>query len=411
MHSLLCLVALLCISLAASDMLDTKDWRTTDVSITFDAFTEIVDGEKGSFYIKRLKPSTGELIEEWVHDCYEVRLDSAPRAYGKEDFKFCYPSLHIAGMGKCGTSALYDFFAHHESISQLTRQNKEYCPRDEGLYHYFRGMAPSFDDMYRQERVVINGCISPAQLAPIHRILAPKSMYVFIVRDLPQQRWSAYNFWCDLYLDEVCNVKNYWTATGMYRSPGMFDEMLRAINYPDQHRMKQNVGIASCTSMNTFYHQNFAILEEHLQPGQLVLIALEEMSSPHPEPAFRRLEEGIYRWLGRKVVLERAHLRLVNGGNDKGDKHVATGSTKPPEGLYAMSNNQPMLQSSKQLIMECWNECGRISQLTGWEYNCSQTLYTTTTDVTAMPQGFLRVVTQEENTAMHDAVMQSIKGQ
>jgi hypothetical protein len=128
-------------------------------------------------------------------------------------------------MGKCGTSALYDFFAHHDSISQLTRQNKEYCPRGEGLYHYFRGMAPSFDDMNRQERVVVNGCISPHEIMPIHRILAPKAVYVFSVRDLPQQRWSAYNFWCDLYLDEVCNGKNDWTATGMYRSPGMFDEV------------------------------------------------------------------------------------------------------------------------------------------------------------------------------------------
>jgi hypothetical protein len=69
MHLLYC-VALVCFSLAVSEVLDTKDWRTTDVSITFDAFTEIVDGEKGRFSIKRLKPSTGELIEDWVHDCY-----------------------------------------------------------------------------------------------------------------------------------------------------------------------------------------------------------------------------------------------------------------------------------------------------------------------------------------------------
>mmetsp|Transcript_25741 Transcript_25741/g.56970 ORF Transcript_25741/g.56970 Transcript_25741/m.56970 type:complete len:398 (+) Transcript_25741:165-1358(+) len=392
---ILCLLALIALS-AAEQVVKTKDWRTTEVSIDSKSFTKIVDaeGRETSFYIKRLAPSK----EDWVHDCYEVRLDNTGSA---SDYKFCYPSLHIAGMAQCGTSSLFQFFAQHEPIA--AHLGKEHCPST-GLYDYFKSMAHAFEGMFAQKNVMAIGCINPDMLMLIHRLIAPKAVYVFSIRDLPQQRWSAYNFWCDLYLDEVCNVKNYWTATGMYRSPGMFDEMLRAINYPDQHRMKQNVGIASCTSMNTFYHQNFVVLEEHLQPGQLVLIALEEMSSPHPEPAFRRLEEGIYRWLGRKVVLERAHLRLVNGGNDKGDKHVATGSTKPPEGLYAMSNNQPMLQSSKQLIMECWNECGRISQLTGWEYNCSQTLYTTTTDVTAMPQGFLRVVTQEENTAMHDAV-------
>jgi hypothetical protein len=89
--------------------------------------------------------------------------------------------------------------------------------------------------------------------------------------------------------------------------------MLRAANYPHQNHGVER--ITSCISMNTLYHRGFAVLEEHLQPGQFVLLALEEMSSPHPEPALQRLEEGIFKWLGRKVVLEIVHLRLVNGSS------------------------------------------------------------------------------------------------
>jgi hypothetical protein len=70
---ILCLLALLALS-AAEQIVNTKDWRTTKVAIDSKSFTKIVDaeGRETSFYIKRLAPSK----EDWVHDCYEVRLEN-----------------------------------------------------------------------------------------------------------------------------------------------------------------------------------------------------------------------------------------------------------------------------------------------------------------------------------------------
>ncbi|KAJ1393291.1 hypothetical protein B484DRAFT_408247 [Ochromonadaceae sp. CCMP2298] len=96
---------------------------------------------------------------------------------------------------------------------------------------------------------------------------------------------------------------------------------------------------------------------------------------------------------------------LVNSGNSRGEDVI---SDKPPGGLYSISGMQPLLQSSKAYIMGCWNECGRISQLTGWQYNCSETLYTTTADMQALESGFRKTVSEEQNDAMHGEAMQKI---
>ncbi|KAJ1441056.1 hypothetical protein B484DRAFT_390938 [Ochromonadaceae sp. CCMP2298] len=109
-------------------VLDANEWRTADVPIK-DDFVQIIDGDYSSFYIKRLVPTS----VDWVSDCYEVRLtlDKPPKRPGvflrlwnwlwgikrpppvNGMYRFCYPSLHVAGMGKCGTSAIFQFFGDH----------------------------------------------------------------------------------------------------------------------------------------------------------------------------------------------------------------------------------------------------------------------------------------------------------
>jgi len=388
---ILCLLALIALS-AAEQVVKTKDWRTTEVSIDSKSFTKIVDaeGRETSFYIKRLAPSK----EDWVHDCYEVRLDNTGSA---SDYKFCYPSLHIAGMAQCGTSSLFQFFAQHEPIA--AHLGKEHCPST-GLYDYFKSMAHAFEGMFAQKNVMAIGCINPDMLMLIHRLIAPKAVYVFSIRDLPQQRWSAYNFRCDIYTDKDCTgVHDDRAGQGMYRSPGMFDEMLKSENFPDQHLLRLDY---SCQSLNTLYHRSFSPLQQYLQPSQLVVISLDQISSPHPEPTLRRLEASM-QWLGRNVTLDQKHLPVNT-------RHEANKTQKHTEGLYPISHNQPMLQSSKDYIYQCWNECGRISQLTGFKYNCSTTMYTTTSDEEAISSHFVKTVSEKDNDHMHHKVMKSLRG-
>ncbi|KAJ1403065.1 hypothetical protein B484DRAFT_405229, partial [Ochromonadaceae sp. CCMP2298] len=254
----------------------------------------IVDGDYGSFYIKRLPPS----MIDWVNDCYGLTgvMGNMGLAVGPQEFQLLLPVLHVAGRGKCGTSAIFQFFGDHTDYI-AAHLGKEYCPR-KGLYKYFRGMSKAYTEMYSQERIMVLGCISPLSLMPIHRILKPKAVYVYSVRELPEKQWSAYNF--------------YVTASTTGQPPAcMFDEMLRSLNYPDQQQQRLE---SSCTSMNTEYLTS--ILRQTLHPEQFVMISLDQLSSPHPEPALRRLETAL-QWMGRAVVLEAQHLHFVNSGNDK----------------------------------------------------------------------------------------------
>jgi hypothetical protein len=83
---------------------------------------------------------------------------------------------------------------------------------------------------------------------------------------------------------------------------------------------------------------------------------------PGPNVALQRLEAGILEVLGRRVVLEQRHLKLENSGNNKG-KRGNTGKEKGQKGLYSLSNYEPMLESSRNYIKQCWTECSSISQV------------------------------------------------
>jgi hypothetical protein len=268
---LFALLAKLAVSLPQFPQIDTKKWQfdTKNVTINIVSFTEIRDG-LDRFYIKRLAPSKAD----WVHDCYEVRNNTA----GDADFKFCYPSLHVAGVAKCGTSSMFGMLTHHTESITDQQLDKEYCATDGNLYQYWKGMAPSFEAMFSQQRIYVSGCIQTETVVKMHSILRPKALYIVLVRDLAGRMWSAYNYWCDPKEDLRCRGGD-WTTPGMYRSPGMFDEMLKSSNYP-LHLSHDSV--YNCATQNYFYTLQLVWLEKYVPAGQLVLISLEGLSHvPH----------------------------------------------------------------------------------------------------------------------------------
>jgi hypothetical protein len=213
---ILCLFALLtklAVSLPQFPYIDTKKWQfdTKNVTINTDSLTEIRDGTD-RFYIKRLAPAK----TDWVHDCYEVRTNTA----GDADFKFCYPSLHVAGVAKCGTSSMFGMLTHHTESITHQQLGKEYCPTEGNLYQYWKGMAPSFEAMFSQERIYVSGiniiynthihtiytyiipltalsihtytgCIQTETVVKMHSILRPKALYIVLVRDLAERMWCV----------------------------------------------------------------------------------------------------------------------------------------------------------------------------------------------------------------------------
>jgi hypothetical protein len=40
--------------------------------------------------------------------------------------------------------------------------------------------------------------------------------------------------------------------------------------------------------------------------------------------------------------------------------------------LYASSRFESMLPITVQYVMDCWQECAHISEITGYPYNCSK---------------------------------------
>jgi hypothetical protein len=88
---------------------------------------------------------------------------------------------------------------------------------------------------------------------------------------------------------------------------------------------------------------------------------------PGPNVALQRLEAGILKVLGRRVRLEQRHLKTENSGDNKSEgenkgirgKEGGTGK----QGQYSLSNYEPLLESSRHFIKQCWTECSSISQV------------------------------------------------
>ena len=331
-------------------------------------FATIVDSDSSTFLIRRLTSDSTRS----ARSCYEMKKL-------KESVKFCYPNLHIAGIGKSGTSALYEFFTEHATQIKRAHGEKEYCVHT--LYfNYLKEFAPLYNVKRGEPQYAyVNGCINTGQVTNLHRILSPKAAYVMIVRDLPERTWAAHNFFCYAATGDICSATGVgWTRVGNYRDPLLFDQMLSAAN--DERQESEGINsrmrntMFSCANLNSLYRDRMSTMARAATP---LVVSIEGLSSREPQhygTQLSRMEALIGQQLGLSVKLDEAHLHRVNSGNNRGAANIESNapSQKPPEGVYSISNNQPMLQSSYEFIMNCWSDCQYISDLSQYQYNCTQ---------------------------------------
>ena len=201
------LLSLLCISVSFS-----MESTTNIFPLIGNNYITINDTDGSRFEIKRLFPTNGQ-----VSSCYELKRD-------KRISQFCYPGILVAGVAKCGTSAMYSFLIKQNGLEPGNR-NKEYCPRKITFYDYFNGFA------YSPNKIGVNGCLDTNLAIKLHQILQPTAAYIIMVRDLPERVWAVYNFWC-IQTHENCGTDSTWTNLSFFRSPKHFHELLLSANYP-----------------------------------------------------------------------------------------------------------------------------------------------------------------------------------
>eukprot|EP00600_Ochromonadales_sp_CCMP1393_P002975 CAMPEP_0174981428 /NCGR_PEP_ID=MMETSP0004_2-20121128/15886_1 /TAXON_ID=420556 /ORGANISM="Ochromonas sp., Strain CCMP1393" /LENGTH=449 /DNA_ID=CAMNT_0016233175 /DNA_START=89 /DNA_END=1435 /DNA_ORIENTATION=+ len=363
-----------------STVIDTKTLEDAipeqDHPLRAHRYTTIIDADNSTFFLRRLNSTNRH------KSCYEMKKD-------KEISEFCYPSLHIAGVAKAGTSALYRFFTStYKDVGYFVKA-KEYCLvhiRERAKYYaYLKG----FVDGYKPSgaSINVNGCLLETDLILLHNLLRPRAAYLLSIRDLPTREWAAYNFWCDTQLDLYCNAKHDWTGQHMFRSPEMFEQLLRYVNYPNSPGYAR--ALRRCSTYNNVYSNIIAQLENTAKGAVIVVSSeglLKDSESTNGHPLFQKMLTEVGKVLKIRLPVPGNggpfSMEVVNTGNNRGTTAYIDGAEKtkkhagvyvdPLGGKYKVSQHRQMLPSTQQYLKMCWTECSKLSAATMYDYDCSE---------------------------------------
>jgi len=340
---------------ATTDTAPDGSWNVTDV-----------DGS-----VLRLQPASRRPL----HSCYELRGETTEQ---QEPVFFCYPLLNIVGNAKCGSSALYHLLGAHPRLAPAFPKNKEYCLFERTIYDYLNGFRYGMYAVKDKDRVLFNGCISYLNGLTFDLILKqPKSLNLYLVREIAAHGWGKYNFWCTAAIgDGDCENINHWTVVGVHRrSPEHFHDLIA-----------RGAGAGFLPSRESARGFFTGAIQRITADGKHLTVLSSEMLKGDIHRLWdivaRDAAEHVGLTLSAHPALEELKDVVVNSNNNKGSKTVsAAGSVQ--EGRYEISGYKPMLEETRELLLSWWEECEELRRITGWEgYECRSGAPGTTEDTT-----------------------------
>jgi hypothetical protein len=324
------------------------------------AFALVQDVNNTTFFIGRLETQDHE-----IESCYEVR-----QKLDVDGFTFCYPAISISGFGGCATSELEQFMSTQPFIATDGAVSNCLEPAM-SLFEHFESFAKL---RASDGKVHVNTCLWPSNMQTrVMQVLNSHTAHVYVVCNPPNRAWNLYNMFCDRMYDTDCTLD---TTLDMYRSPLMFDQLLRRQEFPLAVKSfvhpELQVPIApSCAAFEKMYSQH-TVEVARVTGRHALILASETLLRIHPlfSAQMRRLEAYLVDILGQKWTLETSKFPST------ATVSAAAGNAQiqlSREGKYSVSHFRSPLPATVQLIMNCWKECHHISHVTGYAYNCSST--------------------------------------
>jgi hypothetical protein len=307
--------------------------------------------------------------DDLLESCYEAsktRKDNGT----VEAIRFCFPSINVAGHQKCGTSSMYEFLAKggHPHLAVTDAKAKELCPNSivvSLFFDFFKRLVPLYKERH-SKKYHVNGCIHEVQNLVLHYILEPKTVYIMMVRNLVEQMWGAYNYWCKGSFENICKG-GYKSREGMYRDPVMFDQLLIAANY--ELHISYDF-IKSCSKIGTFYRDILSPYTDNHMKLSYIVMAMENFEDPDE---LHRLQHFINRHLQSKIRFSSSKVPHINYNDHSLDPYkLNVTKLLEKKNVYAISHYKPLLQKTRDYVQSCWHEdCLKMSDLSNYRYNCT----------------------------------------
>jgi hypothetical protein len=251
-----------------------------------------------------------------------------------------YPSVHVIGIPKSGTSYLFALLTSSPHI-QPAAHLKEYCPSRVGFNktEYFAGFRAAAKTDTIQ---TANGCISTNEALQVHACISPylrfQPKYIITLRPPDEWQWARYNFWTNN-LDARSNTPGHWTDSDSYRSPEMFHELVLAGN---------KTTLSTYASMNLVQEWIDLIEWSRRTVGSSNLLLLLSSKLGLPET-----RASIAKFLGIAVDFRLPMDVLVNSGGNlatRGADKVT--KVQAASNVYQASEFRPMKNATRLLIRQ-----------------------------------------------------------
>lgn len=323
-----------------------------------------------------------------MNSCYTYVATDANRKIVKSNV-FCYPSLIVGGIGKCGTGAIYKLLSlATNTVTASVKKKKEYCmPFDKqmkisisDLIEYFDG----FVTVFNAEMIIFNGCIRVTNNLIMNDILRqPKTKVIIAVRDFVDRFYAAYNYWCGQLYEKKCPFAGYWTRPEKHvRSAEIFhnisvNNFTYGVDSPINTREDRlDVNVSLCQSASDYYR--YPIEKQYLNLVNNNNNSLIVIQSEHFSEEFSYYTKLLQQRFGlifdeEKEEYKSFQLHRYNTNDHKGDNDKTLKSPIKVKNIYSISGNQPVYFKTRLFLNKCWYpDCIWINRFLYNKYNCSE---------------------------------------
>jgi hypothetical protein len=274
---------------------------------------------------------------------------------------FCFPSVIVAGFPKCGSSFVFKMLSSHPNIVPTRR--KELCLGGvlSETWSKFFPFLPNISATTNKK--VMSGCLHlGANTKAMKELCVQDLKVIYVLRDVADMLWSAYNFWCLQDHDPDCSPGKHTSKTAS-RSPEHFHRLVVS-------HQQMGGGIAltktgNCyeeelrEATNIFGEANLLALK-----SESMLTASEKREAVHQIQSFLWGERPPGAAASDWMEEQSRSIYRVNSGRSidgRGEKSVLAASAISTEdseakGLYEISGFQPMLPETRRLIYRRWHE-------------------------------------------------------
>lgn len=286
--------------------------------------------------------------------CYKIQD-------GKEWRDHCFPSLIVGGFPKCGSSYLFKMLSSHPQV--IPTKRKELClggVMSETWDKFFQFLP---NQTSSDNKIVMSGCLHlGANVKAMKELCLQDLKVIYVLRDVADMLWSAYNFWCMQYHDQDCYPGKHTSKTAL-RSPEHFHQLV--VNHQEMG------GGVALTRTGNCYQRELQDAAKVFGSKNLLVLRSETMLTTEAEKedslwrlqrflfssSIEQEEEQVKSWFTTQT---QSRYRVNSGYSvdSRGEKNIAKDADREAAGLYEVSKFRPMLPETRKLIYQRWrDEC------------------------------------------------------